>query len=144
MHPLLGDSALSYNPTSIGDMIVSSWFHPEDLSSMHLRPTHALGTKKKWRSKSPRTSPPSAHAWSIHLGPRAKKTKSTGRERQSPRAIVLTFCIKFNIPFFVLIDLRLRRLVFTSLQIFCACAFVLLCTVKTSTIVPPAGQQLLL
>ena len=32
-HPLLGDSALSYNPISIGDMIVSSLFHPEDPSA---------------------------------------------------------------------------------------------------------------
>ena len=32
-------------------MIVSSLFHPEDPSSMHLRPTHALGTTRKWRSK---------------------------------------------------------------------------------------------
>ena len=46
MHPWLGDSALSYNPISIGDMIVSSLIHPEDPSSMHLRPTHAIGTKK--------------------------------------------------------------------------------------------------
>ena len=53
VHPLLGDSALSYNPISIGGMIVSSLFHPEDPSSMHLRPTHALGTKKEWRSTSP-------------------------------------------------------------------------------------------
>ena len=43
----LEDSALSYNPISIGGMIVSSLFHPEDPSSMHLRPTHALGTKKE-------------------------------------------------------------------------------------------------
>ena len=30
VHPRLGDSALSYNPTSIGDIIVSSLLHPED------------------------------------------------------------------------------------------------------------------
>ena len=39
--------ALPYDPISIGDMIASSRFHLEDPSSMHLGPTHALGTKKK-------------------------------------------------------------------------------------------------
>ena len=53
VHPLLGDSPLSYNPISLGDMMVSSLFHLEDPSSMRLRPTLALGTKKEVAIEAP-------------------------------------------------------------------------------------------
>ena len=92
-HPLLGDSALSYNPVSIGDMIVSSLFHPEDPAACTFDRRIALGTKKLWRLKPLRTKPtlgsyleyPPKYClleWSVHLG--SAKKKATERERQGP------------------------------------------------------------